>query len=107
MIITGGEHVYPNEVEAIICTHPKIEDVAIIGLPDEKWGEAVHAAIILKPGQRMRDRTIIDFCKGKMAGYKKPKGITFLEREEMPRTATGKIRHRILRRKIRKRLANE
>jgi len=107
MIITGGEHVYPNEVEAVLCTHPKVEDVAIVGLPDAKWGEAVHAAVIMRPGERMRDRTLIDFCKGKMAGYKKPKGVTFLERDEMPRTATGKIRHRILRRQLIKRLGLE
>lgn len=104
MIITGGEHVYPNEVEAVICTHPKVMDVAIIGVPDDKWGEAVHAAIILKPGMSMRDRTIIDYCKGKMAGYKKPKGVWFLEPDEMPRTATGKIRHRSLRKRILKRI---
>ncbi len=104
MIITGGEHVYPNEVEAVICTHPKVEDVAIVGMPDPKWGEAVHAVVILKPGKRMRERTLVDFCKGKMAGYKKPKGVTFILRDEMPRTATGKIRHRILRRQMRKRL---
>ena len=104
MIITGGEHVYPNEVEAVIASHPKVEDVAIVGLPDEKWGEAVHAVVILKPGQRMRERTIIDHCKGKMAGYKKPKGVSFIQRDEMPRTATGKIRHRILRRQMRKQL---
>jgi len=104
MIITGGEHVYPNEVEGVICGHPKVEDVAVVGLPDDKWGESVHAVVILKPGKSMREKTIRDFCKGKMAGYKKPKGITFILREEMPRTATGKIRHRILRRQIKKRL---
>jgi acyl-CoA synthetase (AMP-forming)/AMP-acid ligase II len=104
MIITGGEHVYPNEVEAVICSHPKVEDVAVVGLPDEKWGEAVHAVVILKPGQSMRESTIVNFCKGKMAGYKKPKGVTFILRDEMPRTATGKIRHRILRNQLKKRM---
>ncbi|MCK5251936.1 MAG: long-chain fatty acid--CoA ligase, partial [Thermoplasmata archaeon] len=104
MIITGGEHVYPNQVEAVICSHPKVEDVAVVGLPDDKWGEAVHAVVILKPGQRMRESTIIDHCKGKMAGYKKPKSVTFILRDEMPRTTTGKIRHRILRKQLRKRL---
>jgi acyl-CoA synthetase (AMP-forming)/AMP-acid ligase II len=104
MIITGGEHVYPNEVEAIICTHPKVEDVAIVGLPDDKWGESVHAVVVLKPGKTMRERTLIEYCKGKLAGYKKPKGITFILRDEMPRTATGKIRHRSLRKQLRKRL---
>jgi acyl-CoA synthetase (AMP-forming)/AMP-acid ligase II len=107
MIITGGEHVYPNEVEAVICTHPKVEDVAIVGMPDAKWGESVHAVVILKPGKTMRERTLIDHCRGKMAGYKKPKGVTFILRDEMPRTATGKIRHRILRRQMRKRLGIE
>jgi acyl-CoA synthetase (AMP-forming)/AMP-acid ligase II len=107
MIITGGEHVYPNEVEAILCSHPKVLDCAIVGLPDEKWGEAVHAAIILRNGAVGEPKEIIDFCKGKMAGYKKPKGVTFIKADEMPRTATGKVRHPILRRDLMERLGVE
>ncbi len=97
MIITGGEHVYPSQVEEVISRHPKIFDVAVIGVPDEKWGEAVKAVVILKEDQEATQEGIIDWCKGKMAGYKKPKSVDFISASEMPRTATGKILHRKLR----------
>jgi len=97
MIITGGEHVYPSEVEAIICQHPKVFDVAVIGVPDDVWGEAVKAVIILKEGQTVTPQEVIDWCRGKMTGYKKPKSVDFISAEEMPRTTTGKIVHRKLR----------
>ncbi len=100
MIITGGEHVYPTEVEKVLAGHEAVMEAAIVGLPDEKWGEAVHAAVILKEGQTASPDEIMAYCKGKMAGYKKPKGVTFISNDEMPRTATGKIRHRILRDKL-------
>jgi len=96
MIITGGEHVYPSEVEALICQHPKVFDVAVIGVPDDVWGEAVKAVIILKEGQATTPQEIIEWCKGKIAGYKKPKSVDFIKPEEMPRTTTGKILHRKL-----------
>jgi acyl-CoA synthetase (AMP-forming)/AMP-acid ligase II len=97
MIITGGEHVYPSEVEAIICQHPKVFDVAVIGVPDDVWGEAVKAVVILKKGKTATAQDIIEWCKTKMAGYKKPKSVDFIQPEEMPRTITGKILHRKLR----------
>jgi len=97
MIITGGEHVYPSEVEAIICQHPKVFDVAIIGVPDDVWGEAVKAVIILKDGQTATAQEIIEWCRGRITGYKKPKSVDFIRPEEMPRTTTGKILHRKLR----------
>jgi acyl-CoA synthetase (AMP-forming)/AMP-acid ligase II len=99
MIITGGEHVYPSEVEAILCQHPKVFDVAVIGLPDDVWGEAVKAVVILKEGQKATAEEIIEWCRGKMTGYKKPKSVDFMSPEEMPRTTTGKILHRKLREK--------
>ncbi len=99
MIISGGEHVYPSEVEAVICQHPKVFDVAVIGLPDDVWGEAVIAVVILKDGQKATVEEIVDWCRGKMAGYKKPKSVNFINPEEMPRTTTGKILHRKLREK--------
>jgi len=99
MIITGGEHVYPSEVEAIICQHPKVFDVAIIGVPDDVWGEAVKAVVILKEGEKATVQEMIEWCKGKMAGYKKPKTVDFIKHEEMPRTTTGKILHRKLKEK--------
>jgi acyl-CoA synthetase (AMP-forming)/AMP-acid ligase II len=100
MIITGGENVYPSEVENVIGAHPAVKDVAVIGVPDEKWGESVTAIVVLhrgyQPGQELAEE-IIDFTKGKIAGYKRPKKIEFINDEDMPRTATGKILHRMLR----------
>jgi len=97
MIITGGEHVYPSEVEAVICQHPKVFDVAVIGVPDDVWGEAVKAVIILKDGQKATSQEIIEWCRARMTGYKKPKSVDFIPADQMPRTTTGKILHRKLR----------
>jgi acyl-CoA synthetase (AMP-forming)/AMP-acid ligase II len=98
LIITGGEHVYPSEVEKVIGSHPKVLDVAIIGLPDEIWGEAVTAFVIPKdPNDPPDENEIISFCRDKMAGYKRPKEVRLISQEEMPRTGSGKILHRALR----------
>jgi acyl-CoA synthetase (AMP-forming)/AMP-acid ligase II len=97
MIISGGENVYPSEVEAVIAVHPAVQDVAVIGVPHERWGEAVHAAIVLRPGSTLTDAEIVEWCRARMAGYKRPRSVSFLLEAEMPRTATGKIQHRILR----------
>ena len=75
---TGGEKVYPEEVEEIIVTHPKVKDVAVIGLPDERWGEAVTAVVQLREGEKGTEDEIIDFCRDKMAGYKRPKNVIFV-----------------------------
>lgn len=97
MIITGGEHVYPSEVEATVCQHPKVRDAAAVGLPDDKWGEAVTAVVVLKDGEKVTEEEIIEWCKCKMSGYKKPKRVIFITYSEMPRSAAGKISHRKLR----------
>jgi acyl-CoA synthetase (AMP-forming)/AMP-acid ligase II len=97
MIITGGEHVYPSEVQEIICSHPDVFDAAIIGLRHEKWGEQVTAVVVKRKNVKVTEKTIMDYCKEKMAGYKRPKKVIFIKDEEMPRTPTGKILHRILR----------
>jgi len=100
MIITGGENVYPSEVEAVLRFHEAVKDVAVIGLPDEKWGEAIKAVVVLKEEDKAGEtlaESIIDFARGKIAGYKRPKSVDFIKDEEMPRTATGKILHRLLR----------
>ncbi|MEW6348058.1 MAG: AMP-binding protein [Thermodesulfobacteriota bacterium] len=102
MIITGGENVFPSEVENTIGAHPAVKDVAVIGVPHDKWGEAIHAVVILKEGQEPTDglkEEIKRFGKTKIAGYKVPKTIDFIDDDEMPRTGTGKILHRILREK--------
>ncbi len=102
MIITGGENVYPSEVENVVGAHPAVKDVAVIGVPDKKWGETVKAIIVLhdnyQPGEEL-GKEIMDFCKGWIAGYKRPKSIDFIKDEDMPRTGTGKILHRMLREK--------
>jgi fatty-acyl-CoA synthase len=100
MIISGGENIYPSEVEAVLGGHPKVKEVAIIGIPHEKWGETVQAVIVLHDGQQATDSEILDWCRDRLAGYKRPKAILFLPDSEMPRTATGKVMHRILRDRI-------
>jgi acyl-CoA synthetase (AMP-forming)/AMP-acid ligase II len=98
LIITGGEHVYPSEVEKVLCTHLGVLDVAVIGLPHEKWGEAVTAIVIAKePENPPTEAGIIEFCRGKMAGYKRPKAVYIIPASEMPRTGSGKVLHRVLR----------
>ncbi len=105
MIITGGEHVYPSEVEEVIGSHQHVFDCAVIGLPDDKWGEKVAAVVIKKQGtddSTINEEIIKNCCKEQMAGYKSPKEILFIDEDEMPRTPTGKILHRKLREKFRK-----
>jgi acyl-CoA synthetase (AMP-forming)/AMP-acid ligase II len=97
MIISGGENVYPSEVENLLGEHPKIKDVAVIGVPHEKWGEAVHAVIVLHDNVTADERELLNWCKERIAGYKRPRSVSFVSAEGMPRTATGKIMHRILR----------
>jgi fatty-acyl-CoA synthase len=97
MIISGGENVYPSEVEAVLAARPVVQDVAVIGVPHERWGEAAHAAIVLRPGSTATEAEIVAWCRARMAGYKRPRSISFLLEAEMPRTATGKIQHRVLR----------
>ena len=100
MIISGGENIYPSEVENLLGSHGKVKEVAVIGLPDAKWGERVHAVIILHDGQSTTEAEVIDWCRDKIAGYKRPRSVSFIEDHEMPRTATGKIQHRILKTKM-------
>ncbi len=102
MIITGGENVYPSEIENVVGGHPAVKDVAVIGIPDKKWGEAIKAIVILHEGYKGTPelaKELMDYCKDKIAGFKKPKTIDFIGDAEMPRTGTGKILHRILREK--------
>jgi acyl-CoA synthetase (AMP-forming)/AMP-acid ligase II len=99
MIITGGENVFPSEVENVIGSHPAVKYVAVIGVPHEKWGEAVKAVVVLHQGKTAAEKELIDQCRGKIAGYKVPKSVDFVKDDEMPMTPTGKILHRILREK--------
>lgn len=95
MIISGAENIYPAEIEDVLYTHPKIAEVAVIGVPDEKWGEAVLAVIVPKQGQTLTEEEVIVFCKDNLAGYKKPKLVRFLE--ALPRTASMKVQKHVLR----------
>src|SRR6185312_12746555 len=97
MIISGGENVYPSEVEALLSTHEKVRDVAVIGLTDAKWGERVHAVIVARDGEPPSEAEIIEWCRTRIAGYKRPRSVVFIRDADMPRTATGKIQHRLLR----------
>ncbi len=90
MYITGGENVYPAEVEKIFKLHPDIEDAAVVGKPDELWGEAGHAFVILTPGASLTEADVIAMCHGKLAKYKWPRQVTF--KSEFPRTSLGKVR---------------
>ena len=89
IIITGGENVYSTEVENVIYEHPAVLEVAVIGVPDEKWGEAVKAVIVLKDGMQATEEEIIEFVKNRIARYKAPKSIDFVK--ELPKTGSGKI----------------
>ncbi len=95
MILTGGENVYSTEVENVLYMHPAILECAVIGVPDEKWGEAVKGIVVLKPGQKATAEEIIQFCKEHIAHYKAPKTIDFLD--ALPKTGSGKIQKRELR----------
>ena len=102
MIITGGENVYPSEVEDIVCSHPDVFDAAVIGLPDQKWGEQIVAVVVPKAeaAPDLDQQELLEFCRGKMADYKRPKQAIFIGQDDMPRTGTGKILHRILKEKL-------
>ena len=89
MIVTGGENVYSTEVENVLYMHPKILEAAVFGVPDERWGEAVNAAVVLRAGETATADEIIAFCKEHQAAYKAPKAIVFLD--ELPKTGSGKI----------------
>ncbi|MFC1917129.1 class I adenylate-forming enzyme family protein [Chloroflexota bacterium] len=100
MIITGGLNVFPNEVEQILYEHPAVAEAAVIGVPDTDWGESITACIKLKDGKTATDTEIISFCKERLASYKKPRSVVFLN--DLPKNAAGKILHRELREKYSK-----
>ncbi|MEM7741976.1 MAG: AMP-binding protein, partial [Pseudomonadota bacterium] len=95
MIISGAENIYPAEVESAMFGHPDIADVAIIGVPDDKWGEAVKAVVVLTPGAEANVDAILDFTRARIAAFKVPKSVDFLK--ELPRNASGKVLKRTLR----------
>ena len=100
VIISGGENIYPSEVEAVLASHPAVQDAAVVGLPDPKWGETVTAAVVRRPGVDLSEADLVAWTKQRLAGYKRPRAVAFLGREEMPRNATGKILHRELKKLV-------
>ena len=95
MIISGGVNIYPAEVEAVLHAHPAVMDAAVIGVPDDEWGESVKAVVQLRPGADVSADALIAFCGERLAGYKKPRSIAFVD--ELPRDAAGKLLKRKLR----------
>ncbi len=95
MIIKGGENIYPSEVEKVLLTHPAIQQAAVIGVPDEKWGEDVKALLVLKPGQSLTEKEFLRFCRQNLARFKRPTSVEF--RDQLPVNPTGKILKKLLR----------
>jgi acyl-CoA synthetase (AMP-forming)/AMP-acid ligase II len=95
MIISGGENVYSREVEEVLYAHPCVAEAAVIGVPDDKWGESVMAVIVLRDGHEATGEEIIEFCRDKLAGYKRPRSVEIID--SLPRNLSGKVLKKILR----------
>ena len=95
VIISGGENISSVEVEGELLCLPAVNEVAIVGLPDVRWGVARHAFVVLAPGAEATEREIIDFARDRLAHFKAPRAVTFVQ--ELPKTATGKIQKYVLR----------
>jgi fatty-acyl-CoA synthase len=95
MIISGGENIYPREIEELLYHHPKIREAAAVGIPDPLWGESVKAFVALKAGMTMSGEEVIEYCKAHLASYKKPKQVEFID--SLPRNPSGKVLKNILR----------
>jgi acyl-coenzyme A synthetase/AMP-(fatty) acid ligase len=89
MIISGGENIYPREIEVVLQTHPKIKEVTVFGIPDPKWGESVCAGVVLKEDATLTEEEVISYCKQNLASYKKPQSVDFMD--ALPRNAMGKV----------------
>jgi acyl-CoA synthetase (AMP-forming)/AMP-acid ligase II len=105
MIVSGGENIYPREIEEVLYHHPKIQDVAVIGIPDPIWGESVKAIVVLKKGEKMKGEEVIEYCKNNLASYKKPRSVGFVE--DLPRNPSGKVLKTVLREKYLNRKGEE
>jgi fatty-acyl-CoA synthase len=95
VIISGGENISSIEVEGVLLRHPAVQEAAVVGMPHEKWGEAPHAFVVLKPGAAANEREICEFARSRMAHFKVPQWVSFVD--ELPKTATGKIQKYVLR----------
>jgi acyl-CoA synthetase (AMP-forming)/AMP-acid ligase II len=95
MIISGGVNIYPAEIEACLHAHPAVRDAAVVGVPDDQWGESVKAVVALQPGAGTTEQEMIDWCRGRIADYKRPRSVDFVE--ELPRDQAGKLHMRSFR----------
>jgi acyl-CoA synthetase (AMP-forming)/AMP-acid ligase II len=95
MVVSGGENVYPRVVEEVLFKHPAVAEVAVIGVPDEQWGETIKAVVVLRPGMTATEEEMMDFCRGKLGGFERPRSVDFIE--ALPRTPSGKVLKRVLR----------
>lgn len=95
MIVSGGYNIYPAEIENAISALVEVQEVAVVGIPDEQWGEAVKAVVVLRPGQELDENEVVAACTERLAGYKKPRSVDFIE--ELPKTGSGKIMRRRIR----------
>jgi O-succinylbenzoic acid--CoA ligase len=89
LIVTGGENVYPAEVEGVLLAHPGVEEACVVGIADPEWGQRVAAAVVVRPGARLTEEELIAFCRQRLAGYKQPRLLRFVK--GLPRTASGKV----------------
>lgn len=96
VIVRGGENIGPDEVESVLYSHPKVDEAAVIGVKDIEWGQQVRAVVRLKSGETATEQEIIDFCRPRLAGFKRPTSVVFVT-EELPKTSTGKILRRVIR----------
>jgi acyl-CoA synthetase (AMP-forming)/AMP-acid ligase II len=97
MIVSGGENIYPREIEEVLSQHPSVQEAAVIGIPDPYWVERVHAEVVLKEGVRATSEELIDLCKKRIARFKAPKSVAFVN--SLPKTPSGKILKREVREK--------
>ena len=97
MIISGGENIYPRELEEVLYRHPQIQDAAVVGIPDPLWGETVKAFVVLRKGAAMKEEEVVEYCKAHLASYKKPRSVVFVD--SLPRNPSGKVLKTVLRNK--------
>src|SRR6478672_11845036 len=95
MIVTGAENVYPIEVESALAEHPDVSDVAVIGVPDPRWGETVKAVVVRRPGALLTEEELLAWSRDRIAGFKRPRSVDFVD--ELPRNPSGKLLKRVLR----------
>jgi fatty-acyl-CoA synthase len=97
LIISGGENISSIEVEGLLYKHPAVLEAAVVAAPDQRWGEVPYAIVVLKAGENTNEAELIEFCRARLAHYKCPKRVEFID--ALPRTATGKIQKNLLREK--------